>query len=62
MIIDETKLENLDDERIDNNIDRIDVIHFVTMYGLQDKVSHEENLIVTEFVRKIQDIENKTDF
>lgn len=53
MIFTEEKLNALDEERINDNIDREDVIRFITTYSLQDKVSVEENQLISSFCREL---------
>lgn len=53
MILNEERLEALDNERINNNIDRLDIVKIVSTYALQDKVSAREFDILNSFCSKL---------
>ena len=53
MILTEDLLNALDNERIENNIDREDIIRIVTTYALQSKVSSIEFTLIRSFINKL---------
>ena len=53
MIFNDDRLHILQNESVNNNIDRNAVIRFVTSYGLQSKVSTLENEMIAEFCNKL---------
>ena len=53
MILTEDLLNALDNERLENNIDREDIIRIVTTYALQSKVSSIEFTLIRSFINKL---------
>lgn len=56
MLFTKDSLYDLQNQMFNNNIDKEDVIRFVTTYSLQDKVPVNESKIISDFCKQLINI------